>query len=282
MNLIGHRSWATGHLNDTTGDCPGPLDSIYLRMTQRNRCNHRDYQTLAVNGASRGSVFSSHITKSIARNNMTDFPVLLFYALVGNDVCHPEHTLDVMTTEKQFEANVLESLYYLDSVLPPSSFVVFEGLANGSFLYETLHARNYPLSDEITYEDVYNYLNCLEVAPCYVWMSDDANIRNTGTQRAFNLSTMYNKIIENYSFQNFKMAYTDFPQVQVEQIWKQQGGQMWQLIEPLDGFHPNQIFQSLEAQVIWEWLEQKYPEALGPINPYNQLIQAIFGDQGGY
>jgi len=113
-------------------------------------------------------------------------------------------------------------------------------------------------------------------------MSDDPNIRKEGTDRAFNLSTVYDKIIQNYSFKNFKMAYTDFPQVQVEQLWKEQGGQMWQLIEPLDGFHPNQIFQSLEARVIWEWLEQSHPEFLGPVNPYNQQIQNLFGDQGGY
>ena len=30
-----HRSWGTGHLNDTTGDCAGPLDSIYLNLYNR-------------------------------------------------------------------------------------------------------------------------------------------------------------------------------------------------------------------------------------------------------
>ena len=30
-----HRSWGTGHLNDTTGDCAGPLDSIYLNVYHR-------------------------------------------------------------------------------------------------------------------------------------------------------------------------------------------------------------------------------------------------------
>ena len=28
----------------------GPTDSIYLRLRDRNRCNHRDYQNIAVNG----------------------------------------------------------------------------------------------------------------------------------------------------------------------------------------------------------------------------------------
>lgn len=30
-----HRSWGTGHLNDTTGDCEGPMDSIYENLYHR-------------------------------------------------------------------------------------------------------------------------------------------------------------------------------------------------------------------------------------------------------
>lgn len=30
-----HRSWGTGHLNDTTGDCAGPMDSIYENLYHR-------------------------------------------------------------------------------------------------------------------------------------------------------------------------------------------------------------------------------------------------------
>jgi acyloxyacyl hydrolase len=30
-----HRSWGTGHLNDTTGDCSGPVDSVYLNLYRR-------------------------------------------------------------------------------------------------------------------------------------------------------------------------------------------------------------------------------------------------------
>jgi hypothetical protein len=33
---------------------------------------------------------------------------------------------------------------------------------------------------------------------------------------------------------------------------------------------------------VWEFLEQNYPDALGPINPNNAAIVAQFGDQGGY
>ena len=50
----------------------------------------------------------------------------------------------------------------------------------------------------------------------------------------------------------------------------------------MDGFHPSQTGQNLLSEVLWQWLEDYHPEVLGPVNPYNDQIQAIFGDQGGY
>jgi acyloxyacyl hydrolase len=43
-------------MNDTTGDTPGVVDSFYLRVRERNHCNHRDYQNLCVNGARSGAM----------------------------------------------------------------------------------------------------------------------------------------------------------------------------------------------------------------------------------
>jgi len=36
------------------------------------------------------------------------------------------------------------------------------------------------------------------------------------------------------------------------------------------------------ADKIWEHLEAEKPEWLGPVNPNNDLITQLFGDQGGY
>jgi hypothetical protein len=45
-------------------------------------------------------------------------------------------------------------------------------------------------------------------------------------------------------------------------------------------------FQCAECVVcgvqIWEYMEQNYPDVLGPVNPNNAAIVAQFGDQGGY
>jgi len=280
------KNWACGYLTSNfSGDIPGLTDSIYLRMRQRNLCNHRDYQTLAVNGARSGSVMGGNITESISRLKKTDQPALVFFALIGNDVCSGHHTFADMTTPEEFENNVLDALHYLDSgVLPSGSNVVFIGLANGSLLYQYLHKREYPLSPEVTYVDVYDYLNCLHSSPCWVWMNSNQTVRDIGTERAANLSKVYDKIIKKYSgvFKNFNMTYLDFPINQVDKMWHDMGGQFYQLIEPLDGFHPNQNFQALQARAIWEQLEAKHPEMLSRVNPNNIQIEKIFGEQGGY
>ena len=61
-----------------------------------------------------------------------------------------------------------------------------------------------------------------------------------------------------------------------------QGGEPWQLIEPVDGFHINQYAHALTADAIWKYIEQNVPDWLGPVNPFNDQITQIFGDQGGY
>ena len=76
-------------------------------------------------------------------------------------------------------------------------------------------------------------------------MNEDENIRNAGSQRAQELNVVYGEIIKNHTFVNFDMTYYDFPFPQISEMWKAQGGEVWQLIEPVDGFHPNQIAHGL-------------------------------------
>ena len=64
--------------------------------------------------------------------------------------------------------------------------------------------------------------------------------------------------------------------------WKAQGGQAWEVIEPVDGFHPSQVGQYLSAQFIHNLLATNHAQVLGKKNPYNQKIKEVFGDQGGY
>ncbi len=60
------------------------------------------------------------------------------------------------------------------------------------------------------------------------------------------------------------------------------GKEIWQLIEPIDGFHMNQDANALLADEIWSIIEKQHSDWLGPINPFNDEILQIFGDQNGY
>jgi acyloxyacyl hydrolase len=64
----------------------GPVNSSYLVNRRRNRCTHRDYQNLGVNGARAGSM-NETIQEGLSRSDL-DHPALVLYALIGNDVCN--------------------------------------------------------------------------------------------------------------------------------------------------------------------------------------------------
>lgn len=60
------------------------------------------------------------------------------------------------------------------------------------------------------------------------------------------------------------------------------GGDLWELIEPVDSLHPNQKAQGLIVKALWNHLEKKLPYVLGPINKHNDKIRELFGNQGGH
>ena len=64
--------------------------------------------------------------------------------------------------------------------------------------------------------------------------------------------------------------------------WVAKGGEVWQLIEPVDSLHPTQVTQSMIAKSMWQFLEDKLPHVLGPVNQRNEKIRFLFGHQGGH
>ena len=69
--------------------------------------------------------------------------------------------------------------------------------------------------------------------------------------------------------------------VKVFTKWESMGKEIWQLIEPIDGFHMNRDANALLADENWAILEEQHSDWLGPINPFNDKILQIFGDQNG-
>uniref|UniRef100_A0A8C2NBP3 Saposin B-type domain-containing protein n=1 Tax=Capra hircus TaxID=9925 RepID=A0A8C2NBP3_CAPHI len=154
-------------------------NSIYLRLRKRNRCNHRDYQNISKNGASSQNL--ERFIESLSRNQLLDYPAIVIYAMIGNDVCSGHiDPLPAMTTPEKLYSKVMQTLQYLNSHLPNGSHVILYGLPDGRFLWDHLHDRYHPLGQlnkDVTYAHFYSFLNCLQVSPCRSWMSSNKTLR---------------------------------------------------------------------------------------------------------
>jgi len=278
-------SSTTGYTySDWTGHPKGPVSSMYLKAVENNRCLHRDYQNIGVNGA-RTSSMADNVMFSLARDQENDHPLFLSYALIGNDVCNGHPGLGHMTTPEEFYANVVKAMQFFDTILPNNSYVVFMGLADGRILWDSMHNRTHPIGqyrNDVTYADLYAYLNCLEISPCWGWLNNDSYWRNQTSERAANLSAVYADVIKNNTFKNFNMTYTENPIKAIAEEWVKSGHETWELIEPVDGFHPNQMANALVADYLWNEYKQKFPYLIQQVNPNNEEIIKLFGDQGGY
>jgi acyloxyacyl hydrolase len=274
-----HKSWGTGY---DTWSQDGAINSIYLKLRERNLCNHRDYQQLGVNGFSSSDVYAT--VGSLARNAKFDHPMTVFHSPLGDDVCNMniDDTVAHMTTPKEFRAWVYGSLKQLDTMLPQGSHVMFVGLVNGSILWDTLHNRMHPFG--VTYPTLYSWLLCSKSNPCVGWLNPNSTLRAAASERAKLLSDQYPIIIKDHAheFKNFDMAYYPFPLRPIFDNWIREGKDPALLIEPVDGFHPSTLTNSLAAKWLTDHMAIDHPTFLGPINPNNAAIKAKFGNQGGY
>eukprot|EP00164_Ancoracysta_twista_P005307 GFYU01007265.1.p1 GENE.GFYU01007265.1~~GFYU01007265.1.p1 ORF type:complete len:539 (-),score=142.02 GFYU01007265.1:238-1854(-) len=185
----------TGFETDPSKCPPGDdtPDSLYLRLKKQNRCNHRDYQNIGINGADSKLVADKYI-QSMARNQTSDNPALVIHAVIGNDICESKPGVEYMTTPEVFREKVLKSMAILDDTLPKDSHVVFIGLVDGDALYRTLANLQHPIG--ATYADVYDFLICTEATPCAGWMTSDADARAATKGRMEELNAVYAQIVK--------------------------------------------------------------------------------------
>jgi acyloxyacyl hydrolase len=139
-----------------------------------------------------------------------------------------------MTTPPQFEANVLQSLLHLEKILPNNSLVIFIGIVDGRVLWNTLHNELHPIGTP--YSRLYDYLNCLGINPCFMWLNSNETFRNLASKRAEELNRVYLKIIRERKFSNFRMYYQPFPMIQVSEKLKKEGKSLKDFIEPVSIF----------------------------------------------
>jgi acyloxyacyl hydrolase len=278
----------TGFIPPNNGSFPfPPTASLYQRFAAMNLCNHRDLQNIGVNGArtdsmAPGSDGGFGIVDALARSAATDAPLLVIYALIGNDVCNGHPGADSMTTVPEFKANVLASLAVLNSTLPRGSHVAFLGLADGRVLYNTTHTHTHPIG--VPYPDLYEALSCNGCNPCWGWLNTNSTWRDFTSERAANLTAVYDVIISEsaaapYTFDLYRI---NLDWVALIEEYVALGGNAFDVIEPGDGFHPSQTGNALFSAVIWQDLLLNRPTWLPSLNPFNSNITALFGDQGGF
>ena len=104
-------------------------------------------------------------------------PFSLFRSFKRQNKIPPLDTVPYMTTPKKFSTNVIETMVYLDNVLPRGSHVVFVGLLDGSFWWETLYSKQHLLGHGVTYARFWHWLSCLQSNPCEGWLTSQDNIR---------------------------------------------------------------------------------------------------------
>lgn len=265
-----HLSGYTGYVDSTENLS---VRSVYKYLREMNLCNHRDFQNIAVNGGDSLETISN--MKAFKRDPKNDHPMLVFLELIGNDVCYGP------TEPADFKENILNVLDLLNSTLPKGSHVVMLGLVNGSLLYENLHDSLHPIG--VTYEDFYEYITCQQSNPCVGWLTKDPVARAATTKRAFELNDQYKAIMnEGRVWANFDHVYYDFPTEDIMARAEAQGIDIRELIEPVDGFHPSQLFHAMLGDWLWETLKRDRPMWIGETNPNNQRIIQLFGNQGGH
>ena len=227
-------------------------------MREWNLCNNNDYQNIGVNGGDSGNTWGN--IKALKRDQHNDYPLLMIMELVGNDVC--AKSFNSMTNTTKFKENILKLLNYLDETVPAGSHLMIFGLANGKLLYDNLHNWTHPLN--VTYEQVYDFLNCLKISPCWGWLNSNETVRNFTNERAANLSKVYQEIIDDgTTFKNFDIVYYDFPTDDILNRKIMEGGDAKDMIERCDGFHPNGDFHSYLADWIWRKIQDNHSDWIG-------------------
>nr|CCC93635.1 putative GPI inositol deacylase precursor [Trypanosoma congolense IL3000] len=255
----------------------GPMVSVYGKLLERNRCNHRDYQNIGHNGAASGNLLD--FLKQVVRNrNESVKPAYVFFSMIGNDVCIPPPNF---FTPEHYYQSVSDAVKEADNFLPRGSYVIIVPIADARLVIESVVDRIHPigkLNNDVTYGNLYDYLNCLKASPCWGWLNSNPAVRNEAWRNASAMNAMIPRIVnESANLKNIKVfALTDPVSWALENF----DGPLWRLVDPVDGFHPSQIATALIGERIFAQLQSL--GILTPENPFNADIQRRFGDQGGY
>ena len=132
------------------------------------------------------------------------------------------------------------------------------------------------LRQDLKYEQVYDWFNCMEMGPCHGWMTSNSTLRKSTTKHARQLTRILQHMAKKEKFFNFDVHFMENPFHIVINEWLDNGGEVWELIEPVDSLHPTQAARPLIAKAVWNFLETEIPQVLGPVNENNEKIRNLF------
>ena len=203
-------------------------------------------------------------------------------------------------------------LSFLDSKLPADSHVLFMGMAKGSLLFKTLNGLQHPLGyfrQDVKYNQLYDFFNCLEISPCWGWMNTNATVREAADVWADSLTDQLTGIVaEHPQWTNFKLDFVPLPLDKFMAKWLAEGKEPSLLLERSDGFHPSQYMVNMLVSFPILSLSLSFSSdsfsiaipppplsqvdqivssvdkdlVFGKVNPNNAKIIELFGSQGGY
>jgi acyloxyacyl hydrolase len=110
-----------------------------------------------------------------------------------------------MTKPDNFYNHAMETLTALDQVVPPGSHVAALALFDGELLYQTMHNHMHPVGTK--YQQMYDFMNCLEENPCWGWLNSNATVRRISTVWSNQLNNVYQNISDHQDFKNFKFIF---------------------------------------------------------------------------
>ena len=122
------------------------------------------------------------------------------------------------------------------------------GLIDAGFLWDTMANRYHPLGvyrKNLKYKDMYRWFNCLEIGPCAGWMNKNETLRTITSKHARQLNNILENLAEKQKFDKFDIHYVANPFKAVLDQWVEDGGEIHELIEPVDSLHPTQAAQAL-------------------------------------
>ncbi|KAJ3425942.1 acyloxyacyl hydrolase [Anaeramoeba flamelloides] len=275
------KSWATGFDLTPNDMCEGDVNSIYLKMLERNQCNHRNYVNIAVNGMSSAGVYDLLKSSLIESIQKESYPVFGILQLFGDDICIADN-ITQLPTPQQFRENMVKALHKLDSLVAPGSVFFLMSLLDGTRPYNVLHDKIHPIGHGVTYADFYEYMKCTQISFCSLFLTTNITEMLYAEKLALKYTQQLKDITETEKFVNFDAKFLETPQKELDELFIANGWDLTLIYEPVGGFHPTQLSNYWMAELIWKRIVTLYPEFVPPINPHNKEIIQKFGDQGGY